>query len=175
VSTSPFAALLGLQRSEEQRVALQQLRDDLGLRQDDALWRFVALIEEHFAAAQPRVTSKPVEEPVLLAILPRWFWLLGGMAAQTLFGAVCLTLGAHAARAGALCWAPDRAGASWIQLALSLPAGWMAFLFALPLAAFVVHLGWRLRAAGERAWGSAVMICAAGGFAASGLALWRLL
>jgi hypothetical protein len=72
--------------------------------------------------------------------------------------------------------APARPGpVGWIVAALSLPAGWLALLFALPVTGFAARLGWRLRAAGERGWGWAVMMGAVIGAGACAVALRRIL
>jgi hypothetical protein len=170
--TSAFNALLEQQRSDEQREALHRLRDELGLRNDDALWQFIAVIEQHFAACRAPGAAPPPARP---ALVPYWVWACLGMGAQAVFGGLCVLVGMRAAQGVPACWTPVAiAGRSWLQCALSVPAGWMAFFFALPAAGFAAQLGWRLRRAGEVGWGYSVLFTAASAAAASALALWRL-
>jgi hypothetical protein len=171
--TNPFNALLEQQRSEEQRKALHRLRDELGLRNDDALWHFVSLIEQHFASCRAGQASMAPARTTLL--VPTWVWICVGMAAQTLVAAVCVAIGLHARPTAVMCWEPATRSGTWLRSALALPAGWIAFLLAVPAAGFVVRLGWRLRKAGEVAWGYTVLGLGAGCFIASALALWKLL
>jgi len=175
--SSAFATLLERQRSAEERERLHRLRDELGLREDDALWRFVALMEEQLAkAAESHAPCPAMMVPAPPRIVPPGVWICVGMALQTLFGAACVCIGARI-DAQVLSWAaPARHGlVGWIVAALALPAGWLSLLFALPVAGFAARLGWRLRAAGERGWGWAVMMGAVVGAGACAVALWRIL
>jgi hypothetical protein len=178
---SAFAELLEQQHSAEQRESLHRLRAELGLRENDALWNFVSLLEQHLAPLrtfQPPSTSEAAltGQAPAPAAMPAWPWLCLGASAQAIFAALCVCVGARMGAAKPS-WlntgAPSALG--FVSAALSVPAGWMAFVFALPCAGFAAQIGWRLRKAGEPGWGWTVFTLSVGSAAVCAFALWRLL
>jgi hypothetical protein len=128
---TPFSFLLTRQRSRQQRERLRDLRDKCGLTDDDALWGFVAVVEAYCDELQSRANVQPsaAESPITV----RWLFLSLGAAAQTAALALAYAVGqAAAAAATRPAW--------W-----SVPAGWVAFVLAIPALALVASAGWRTR------------------------------
>lgn len=130
---SPFSLLLLRQRSNQQRERLHQLRDKFRLEDDDAVWGFLAVVEAYC----DDLTARLAPSPPKAATLPRsliWATLSCALAAQVIVLALAYHLGQQS---------PAASAAGFLQV----PAGWMAFVLALPALVLIASIGWRTRRA----------------------------
>lgn len=143
-SPSPFARLLD-QSPPAQRERLVQLRDELALTDNDALWSLLEVVEAYCASLLARRgMGTPSQE--------RAPWRLLTLAAgtQVLLLAGAMYVGGRVAAGGAaIAWASCQSASepsALVATILGAPAGWLALGCALPALAHGVRVGWRSRA-----------------------------
>jgi len=148
---SPFARLLAMQPTEQQREHLHDLRHDLALHNDDPVWAIVAVVEDFCLHLQKQAATSPPDQtpppctPQTYSSNQKLALLAIGAVTST--GLMTLSfyagfLTGHTPRPPWLDAAPHH---SWATRILSAPAGWMAFAQALPIMAYVTLRGWHIK------------------------------
>lgn len=134
-AATPLTLLLQRQRSTQLRDRLHQLRDQYKLKDDDAIWGVIAVLETYCDELQLRATAlnSPHASSAPPSIL-HWLSLSAGATVQVVLLALAYSVGQHATTASRPVW--------W-----SVPAGWMAFAFAIPALTLMTWAGWRTRRA----------------------------
>lgn len=188
-----FVALTGKKPTPDQRDRLEQMRKELNIGDNDALWAIFAGHEYYLSLYQglhDRITRELHSgTPPTAAVAPapagapqdslRTVAFAGAVAGFSfLFGGFCVYLGFVAGSRGAPAWmVPSASPSEFSQMlaaALRAPAGWMAFAAMLPALALVARLGLRLRNSWERSRKVAGWACLLGAATATGCVLYFL-
>jgi hypothetical protein len=170
---SALGRLLDRQQTPAQRERLLQLRDELALADHDALWSLLELVEDYCFTLLQRHGARTASSSA-----KPWRLLALALGALVLLLAVAMYVGARTASGGsAIAWAGSGQGPvpqGLLATILGAPAGWLAFVCALPALAHGVRVGWRVRAdeplAGWIISGSSALTVAG----VAGLLLWLL-
>lgn len=171
MSNTAFSKLLGAQPTAEQRERLHRARQQLALSEGDAVWGLVQVVQDYLDSLGPARASSP--SPVSNAAAVQWVfrpWQLvtAALALQTLALSLAFCIGQH--------WgaAPVQSTATWLRAVLSVPAGWVVFIHALPLLVQSAWSSWLARRQ-DRAVGWALLCLFSAATLASAFALSWLL
>ena len=155
---SGFAKALGRQPTPLERERLHRLRDAFDIRDNDALWIIVMVleyyddryrqypeqitrvIENSTAGWRSRTSSGDADRELRLVTVVGL-----GTACSVLFGAGCMALGASIQGRGTIpCWSPKGSGFAQTLAAvvLSAPAGWIVPLVLAVPAFYTAAWGW---------------------------------
>jgi hypothetical protein len=158
---SAFAKALGRAPTRDEAERLRRLRDAFGIRDNDALWIIVLVLERYDALYRtyPDETVRAVEKTLrtwrnqpLESALPGptrelcLVTLVGFLVAfSVLLGAASMALGAMLQSRGTLpCWAFEGTSIQGhiISVVLGAPAGWIVFLVLIVPALYAGGWGW---------------------------------
>lgn len=164
------------QIGEESRRTLEEARRAFAAAAEAESAKAQKMLAQRVAETSVEIARKLAERPVGL------HRVTSILAVVVLFGAICMTAGFELAASTRPVWYAGGAegGGRLFAVVLGAPAGWMAFAFLLPAAAYGGKTGWSMAhdvdaASAQKLLGwSLVGLCAVGA-ASCAVVLWRML
>lgn len=138
MSDNSFDALLRSQPSSADRERLHEARRQLALRENDALWGLLHIVQDYRGSLGPAPAAPPASASAPVWVFQPWHLVAAGLAVQTAALALAFCVGLHWARG-----LPP--GTSWLRAWLGVPAGWMVFLLGIPFLAQGAISSWLAR------------------------------